>query len=397
METAADRTSSDSCALRAHTTCMNEYQTTDERKFETGSVCGQMEQDLSGQQPWEQWLRWLKWLRLIGITLAVYAAMEYVLPVVFPFCVGFLLAWLLYPLRRWFERRLHVQRGMAAYLAFFGGLLFAAALLCAVGAGLFLCGAYVRSQASAHTLVVQGRSMWNVCCEKLHLWTGHWIMEPEDYREIVQALERRRLHIDPVQLLNNWQDVSAQTVQLLAVGLVAVVSTLLMLGGFEELKKGLRRAMRGLFHDGFGQKIRVIGRTYIRAQLLILATVTAICTVGLFVARVPHFWLIGAVIGICDALPFLGTGICFLPWALWRFLTGRYVSGVWFVALYLVTSFARQALEPRLIGQKLGVPPLAILFSIYVGLKVFSRCGFLLGPLSACLIWQLCSSSERKQ
>ena len=103
------------------------------------------------------------------------------------------------------------------------------------------------------------------------------------------------------------------------------------------------------------------------------------------------FMIAGVAIGICDALPFLGTGICFLPWALWRILNGRYVSALWFVALYIITSFTRQSLEPKLIGEKIGVPPLVVLISVYVGVKVYSRGGFLLGPVSAFLIWQLYS------
>ena len=38
--------------------------------------------------------------------------------------------------------------------------------------------------------------------------------------------------------------------------------------------------------------------------------------------------------------------------------------------------------------------PLAILMSIYIGIKVYSRGGFLLGPISAFLIWQLMKAKE---
>ena len=72
-------------------------------------------------------------------------------------------------------------------------------------------------------------------------------------------------------------------------------------------------------------------------------------------------------------------------------INGRYITALWFLALYVITSLARQSLEPRLIGKKIGVPPLAVLFSVYVGIKVYTKWGFLLGPVSAFLIWQLFS------
>ena len=40
----------------------------------------------------------------------------------FPFCIGFLAALALYPLRKWFERRLHARRELAGFLALFSGL-----------------------------------------------------------------------------------------------------------------------------------------------------------------------------------------------------------------------------------------------------------------------------------
>ena len=86
--------------------------------------------------------KWYQWIRLIGITLAVYVMMEYVLPVVFPFCVGFAVAFLLYPLRKWLQRRLHLKRGPAGFAALFIGMCIAVLVLGAVLYLLYLGGSY---------------------------------------------------------------------------------------------------------------------------------------------------------------------------------------------------------------------------------------------------------------
>lgn len=336
--------------------------------------------------------RWYRWIRLTGITLAVYVAMEYILPVVFPFCVGFIVAGMLYPLRRKIERRMHMRREAASYLALFTGMLILLLAVCAICYGIVAGSSYYMNRNTwADQFISQGHTLWNGCCEQLHTITGRWIMEPDDYRVLVHAIRDRSMRIDPVGILDNWKNLSSSTLRAMAYVFVTIVSSLLMLSGYEQLLEDLGNALRGLFHEGFGRTVQGVGQTYVRAQLLIMATITGICVVGLFVAGQPHFLLIGVAIGICDALPFLGTGICFLPWALWRFLTKRYATGVWFVVLYVVTSFTRQSLEPRLIGKKIGVPPLAVLISIYIGVKVYSKGGFLLGPVSAFLIWQIYS------
>lgn len=290
-----------------------------------------------------------------------------------------------------------MRREAAGYAALFTGILVSLLIACGIGYGMLAGGSYISRRGLTDQAVTQGRTVWNDCCERLHVITGRWIMEKEDYRVLISALRDRSIRFDPASLLDNWKTVGSGTLRVMAYTLVTVVSALLMLNGYEHLLEDLGAVVRGLFHDGFGQAVRSIGATYLKAQLIIVATITTICVAGLFVAGQPYFLLLGMAIGICDALPFLGTGICFLPWALWRFFTGRYVTGIWFIVLYVVTSFTRQAMEPRLIGKKLGVPPLAVLVSIYVGVKVYSRGGFLLGPVSAFLIWQIYSGKAAQE
>jgi predicted PurR-regulated permease PerM len=229
--------------------------------------------------------------------------------------------------------------------------------------------------------------MWNLCCDRLHTLTGSWFLKPEGYEPF---LERLRAQLFPTQTA--WMDgIAPVFFKSLAYILVTVVSAMLMLAELDAVKGWLRVLSGRLLHRGFGSSLGKVGWTYVRAQLLIMGAVTSICVLGLLAARVRGWLLIGIGIGICDALPFLGTGICFLPWALWRLLNRQYVSFAWFLALYVLTSMTRQLLEPRLIGKRIGVPPLLILVSVYVGVKVYSRCGFLLGPISAFLIWQISS------
>lgn len=369
----ADRTSREILSRSVHTTVMNE-------RNQNGNI-----------------LKWYQWIRLIGITLAVYLTMEYVLPVVLPFCIGFAIAFALYPLRRWIQCRLHLKRESAGFVALLVGICIAVMVVGGILYLLLLGGSYAGKCGLPDMMLSQGRTMWNTCCDRLHTWTGRWVMEPEDYGVFVDAVKKRSLHFDADALMSNWRHVSTQTLRGLAYVLVTIVSALLMLSEFDELKKKAGRIAKRLFHAGFGLTLRKVGWTYVKAQMIIIGTITGICVLGLLVARERYWLLTGVAIGICDALPFLGTGVCFLPWALWRLLSGRYVSALWFVVLYMITSFTRQSLEPKLIGKKIGVPPLAVLISVYVGVKVYSRGGFLLGPISAFLIWQLYSDDVAKE
>ena len=94
-------------------------------------------------------------------------------------------------------------------------------------------------------------------------------------------------------------------------------------------------------------------------------------------------------IGFCDALPFIGTGTIFVPWALINILLGKYKQAVWLFVYYIICSFVRELLEPKLVGKHLGVPPLAVLMSIYIGIQVYGGAGVIFGPVSALLIYEI--------
>ena len=104
--------------------------------------------------------------------------------------------------------------------------------------------------------------------------------------------------------------------------------------------------------------------------------------------KVRHYVGFGIAIGIFDAFPVLGTGT-FLGFraALLMLIQGKAKLGIGLFVLYLLTAAVRQFLEPRLIGNHIGVSPLLVLVSVYLGVILYGGFGFLLGPVSAFLIY----------
>lgn len=96
----------------------------------------------------------------------------------------------------------------------------------------------------------------------------------------------------------------------------------------------------------------------------------------------PYFLILGIVLAVFDAVPIIGTGTFLYPAALILFLQRKGMLAAGCVLLDLITSFLREFLEPRLLGAKLGVSPLAVLASVYFGMLLFGGWGVLVGPLS---------------
>ena len=62
--------------------------------------------------------------------------------------------------------------------------------------------------------------------------------------------------------------------------------------------------------------------------------------------------------------------------------------------LYLVCIFLREIMEPRLIGRKIGVSPIAVLVSLYARIRLFGVWGIIKGPLGFVLIAGLIHESR---
>lgn len=93
--------------------------------------------------------------------------------------------------------------------------------------------------------------------------------------------------------------------------------------------------------------------------------------------------LLSLIIAVIDALPLLGAGIVLLPWSLICFLGGDTAVGVALIIIWVIVTVARQVAEPKLIGKKTGLHPLAVLMSVYVGVEMLGLLGLLAGPLVA--------------
>ncbi|MDY5775802.1 MAG: AI-2E family transporter, partial [Lachnospiraceae bacterium] len=121
-----------------------------------------------------------------------------------------------------------------------------------------------------------------------------------------------------------------------------------------------------------------------------------ICCIGLFLTGNSYAILVGCCIGLCDALPFFGTGTVFIPWLLIKVFCGQYVLAAAYGIIYLICNFTREFLEPKLIGNKLAIHPMLVLISTYIGLCVFGVFGFFLGPVGVFLIAEIYKISEEE-
>ncbi len=91
--------------------------------------------------------------------------------------------------------------------------------------------------------------------------------------------------------------------------------------------------------------------------------------------------IIAIAIAVFDILPVAGSGGILIPWALISFITGNTSQGIGLLVIYVVISVIRQYIEPKIVGESLGVNPLITLAGLYFGLKLFGFLGMFVVPL----------------
>ncbi len=128
---------------------------------------------------------------------------------------------------------------------------------------------------------------------------------------------------------------------------------------------------------------------FLEGQLILSTLTFLIAFAGLKLLGINYAAAIALLITIVDILPFVGTGVTLVPWAIFEIATDDYLIGIGIFVLWLVILIVRKAIEPYVLGNRIGIGPIATLISIWVGFKAFGAVGILLGPLAVIIFLAL--------
>lgn len=92
--------------------------------------------------------------------------------------------------------------------------------------------------------------------------------------------------------------------------------------------------------------------------------------------------IIAIAIAVFDILPVAGSGGILIPWALVCLVLGNYPQAIGLIVIYVIITVIRQYIEPKIVGDTLGVHPIVTLAGLYFGLKLFGFLGMFIVPLS---------------
>lgn len=338
----------------------------------------------------------LQLLKIAIITILVYITFRYLLGFVFPFAAAYGIAVLLNPLLEKINRHWKIKRGVLSVLLVIVVFLVVGGIFGAAGYALIAqARKFVQNYDS---FALQGERLWDTCCGRVEelcgIRAGHVDRYVTSYLPTVW--EKCQTEVVP-RLMNYSIGYIKGFLAGFTILIVIIVSTILILADYPNIRKRITENPIGSLAYRIGRNMKSAGGTYLRAQLIILLVISGICCIGLLLTGNSYAVLAGCCIGLCDALPFFGTGTVFIPWLLFKVFCGQYLLAGAYGVIYLICNFTREFLEPKLIGNRLSIHPILVLLGTYAGLCIFGVFGFFLGPAAGLLIAEIYKVSEETE
>ncbi|MGB8455468.1 MAG: AI-2E family transporter [Anaerocolumna sp.] len=322
---------------------------------------------------------------IITAIIGVYIGFEYILPLFIPFVLAYFIAWILLPVVRFLNRKIHMPK-------LIGGVLSLSLLGSAVVWAFYhLCGIFLQQL----TILLRNMPIYlsilgghvDRFCDGCDAFFGIQLgtMRSYFYSSMDGMLSIVKTKIMPV-ITSQSLNIMIGLIGIAGILLIILVSILLLIKDEEQYGNSFKSSVFYPDIHLVTSKLSEMGIAYLRTQAIMMIFITILCSLGLLLINNKYALIIGIGIGVFDAFPILGSGLILVPWGISALFNHNLYSAAVLLTLYLGCQIIRQFLEPKLLGNRIGIKPIYTLMSMYIGVKIFGIPGFLLGPLGLVII-----------
>ncbi|AZK44060.1 MULTISPECIES: sporulation integral membrane protein YtvI [Erysipelothrix] len=308
-----------------------------------------------------------------------------------PFIIGFVIAFLLKPVISKLTKKIGNQKGSSLLVVILFYILLAAAIfwiLVAVIAGI---------QNFAKAVPSFYQTTLSPAIESIIVWVeGAVVNLDPDVIDIIESIGRSVVQsIDGI-----FKGISGGTINfitrlissipsVLISILIAIISSFFFTLDYQGIVNSVMGMIplkqRTLILDIKDGLISVLGK-YLRAYAKLMSLTFVELSIAFFVLGIHNPIGLAFMVAIIDILPVLGTGTVMIPWFIIELIMGNTPLGVGLMITYIIITVIRNILEPKIVGDQIGLHPLATLILIYVGLKMFGFVGLFALPISATIL-----------
>lgn len=297
-----------------------------------------------------------------------------------PFVIGWILALMVNPLVRFLERRVRLVRKHSSAIIVIGALGAVVGLLYLFFSRLFRLGSVLVRQLPSLYAGIEGEIQRNMEGILALLPPGAqeaWRAVGSDLGTYIGALVEKAAS----PTMEAAGTVARGIPAMLVYSVVTILSAYFFIADRDRIMAFLREKCPSWllgYSSYLKGEVHHLVYGYFMAQFKIMAVVWVILTGGFFVLGVGYGPLWAALIAFLDFLPVFGTGTALIPWGILKLLGGEYAFAAGLLLIYVLTQVIRQIIQPKLVGDSMGLNPLMTLFLLYIGFKAAGIAGMIL-------------------
>jgi len=178
-------------------------------------------------------------------------------------------------------------------------------------------------------------------------------------------------------------------VTLLPLVILSPILSIYLLYDWERLKEGLKRAVPSSWRGNaihLGQEVSLVIRKFLRGNLTVAVIVGALVGLGMKLIHMDYALLIGVISGVFDLIPYFGPVIGAIPALALALLKSKSMA-LWTLAvIFVVQQVESNIIQPKIMGDSIGLHPLVIVFALLAGGDLFGFWGMLLAVPAAGVI-----------
>lgn len=334
----------------------------------------------------------LNFIFAITVALFLFLVLPRLLSFFMPFVIGWIVAMVANPLVRFLEKKVKILRKHSSAIII-------SIVVAAIVGTIYLVGAILVRESvqlvkDLPNITQQAADKFDEFMLYIRRISGTM---PSNIQEMIDKItvgigNSINGYVDNLEanLMNKAGDFAVDVAEGFLIAIVTILSAYFFTANRDELVAGMKKRFPesvinywSLVYDNF---IKAFAG-YFKAQFKIMLVLIGIMFIGFEILRVDYSFVIAFGIALLDLLPVFGTGAILWPWALIDMVSGDYIRAIGLVIIYLICQVVKQLLQPKMVGDSIGLHPLATLFFLFIGYKLSGVLGMIIGiPVGMVLV-----------
>lgn len=300
-----------------------------------------------------------------------------------PLIIAWIIAMMANPLVHFLEKRIKIMRKHGSAIVIVLVIIAIATLLYVIVSSLFsqissmvdtLPEVYERVMNNLQEFIQSLHQKYNIIPENINKIFSDNDNKINDY--ILATLNSIKSPVSTVSSL------ASSLVDIFILSILTLMLAYFFTVGSDKIKAVIRKCMPKSINASLslvkGTVFTALGG-YLKACFQIMIIMFLILFIFFSIMKIEYAAVIAIITAVLDFFPFIGTGFVLMPWAAYSVITGEYLKAAALMLSYFITMLVRRLLEPKLVGDRVGMSPFLTLVSMFIGYRLIGMVGLIAG------------------